>query len=254
LGCCSDARTLKSPALSGSTTTNRTHSPIGIIELPAARTRKFSKENIDRHHHWHPFKMNEQQLQQILTIQQAIAAAATAAMINTLLNPQQAAANLVNQNTLTESPTTPNTDFQEQDTQDHNNQTPTPTTTSATATLTDNNHHHHQQQQQLHHHHQQQQRQDNQVAASLAAASAAATSSNMMISQVASQSPNNHSNKKLKRHNNQAPQTFSRQHSSPSSSSAFLPDNVGLPRKLVRGQDVWLGRGAEQTRQILKCK
>ncbi|XP_033180205.1 protein tiptop-like [Bombus impatiens] len=24
-------------------------------------------------------------------------------------------------------------------------------------------------------------------------------------------------------------------------------------RKLVRGQDVWLGKGAEQTRQILKC-
>jgi len=39
-----------------------------------------------------------------------------------------------------------------------------------------------------------------------------------------------------------------------SSSSSFLPNNVGLPRKLVRGQDVWLGRGAEQTRQILKCK
>lgn len=29
---------------------------------------------------------------------------------------------------------------------------------------------------------------------------------------------------------------------------------VNMPRKLVRGQDVWLGRGAEQTRQILKCK
>ena len=25
------------------------------------------------------------------------------------------------------------------------------------------------------------------------------------------------------------------------------------PRKLVRGQDVWLGKGEEQTRQILKC-
>ena len=25
-----------------------------------------------------------------------------------------------------------------------------------------------------------------------------------------------------------------------------------LPRKLVRGQDVWLGKGQEQTRQILK--
>lgn len=29
--------------------------------------------------------------------------------------------------------------------------------------------------------------------------------------------------------------------------------SVQLPRKLVRGQDVWLGKGAEQTRQILKC-
>ncbi len=26
-----------------------------------------------------------------------------------------------------------------------------------------------------------------------------------------------------------------------------------VPRKLVRGQDVWLGKGQEQTRQILKC-
>ena len=26
-----------------------------------------------------------------------------------------------------------------------------------------------------------------------------------------------------------------------------------MPRKLVRGQDVWLGRGEQQTRDILKC-
>ncbi|ODN02198.1 Protein tiptop [Orchesella cincta] len=32
-----------------------------------------------------------------------------------------------------------------------------------------------------------------------------------------------------------------------------IPETVQLPRKLVRGQDVWLGKGAEQTRQILKC-
>jgi len=32
------------------------------------------------------------------------------------------------------------------------------------------------------------------------------------------------------------------------------PSGINMPRKLVRGQDVWLGRGAEQTRQILKCK
>lgn len=28
---------------------------------------------------------------------------------------------------------------------------------------------------------------------------------------------------------------------------------IATPRKLVRGQDVWLGKGEEQTRQILKC-
>ncbi|CAL4099573.1 unnamed protein product [Meganyctiphanes norvegica] len=32
-----------------------------------------------------------------------------------------------------------------------------------------------------------------------------------------------------------------------------VKENLPLPRKLVRGQDVWLGKGAEQTRQILKC-
>ena len=48
--------------------------------------------------------------------------------------------------------------------------------------------------------------------------------------------------------------------SSPSaggSSSSDLISNIKetmpLPRKLVRGQDVWLGKGAEQTKQILKC-
>ncbi|XP_064467137.1 protein tiptop-like isoform X2 [Ornithodoros turicata] len=37
------------------------------------------------------------------------------------------------------------------------------------------------------------------------------------------------------------------------STGATTKDGVPLPRKLVRGQDVWLGKGAEQTRQILKC-
>lgn len=66
-------------------------------------------------------------------------------------------------------------------------------------------------------------------------------------------SPKNHSTtmSNLTTRNNNSSSTTN----SPSSaSSAFLPNNVGLPRKLVRGQDVWLGRGAEQTRQILKCK
>ncbi|XP_071445641.1 protein tiptop-like [Hetaerina americana] len=35
--------------------------------------------------------------------------------------------------------------------------------------------------------------------------------------------------------------------------SLLIKETMPLPRKLVRGQDVWLGKGAEQTRQILKC-
>ncbi|XP_076370536.1 protein tiptop-like isoform X2 [Tachypleus tridentatus] len=38
-----------------------------------------------------------------------------------------------------------------------------------------------------------------------------------------------------------------------SGSNVLMKESVPLPRKLVRGQDVWLGKGAEQTRQILKC-
>ena len=36
-------------------------------------------------------------------------------------------------------------------------------------------------------------------------------------------------------------------------SSANIKETMTMPRKLVRGQDVWLGKGAEQTKQILKC-
>ncbi len=46
--------------------------------------------------------------------------------------------------------------------------------------------------------------------------------------------------------------------SSPTSGSAskqrdILKEQLPMPRKLVRGQDVWLGRGEQQTRDILKC-
>ncbi|XP_011266839.1 protein tiptop isoform X1 [Camponotus floridanus] len=40
---------------------------------------------------------------------------------------------------------------------------------------------------------------------------------------------------------------------SPSDLNLLIKETMPLPRKLVRGQDVWLGKGAEQTRQILKC-
>ena len=44
--------------------------------------------------------------------------------------------------------------------------------------------------------------------------------------------------------------------SSPTSSAKprdILKEQVPMPRKLVRGQDVWIGRADEQTRDILKC-
>ncbi|XP_022256306.1 protein tiptop-like [Limulus polyphemus] len=36
-------------------------------------------------------------------------------------------------------------------------------------------------------------------------------------------------------------------------SNLLIKESMVVPRRLVRGQDVWLGKGAEQTRQILKC-
>merc|ERR1719215_2103997 len=40
---------------------------------------------------------------------------------------------------------------------------------------------------------------------------------------------------------------------SPTKTRDILRDQMPLPRKLVRGQDVWIGRADEQTRDILKC-
>lgn len=63
-------------------------------------------------------------------------------------------------------------------------------------------------------------------------------------------------------HHNQPPQSQqshsqSSSHNSHNSSKSdlnlLIKETMPLPRKLVRGQDVWLGKGAEQTRQILKC-
>jgi teashirt-like protein len=51
--------------------------------------------------------------------------------------------------------------------------------------------------------------------------------------------------------NNSSSTSISKQ--SPSELNLLIKETMPLPRKLVRGQDVWLGKGAEQTRQILKC-
>lgn len=47
--------------------------------------------------------------------------------------------------------------------------------------------------------------------------------------------------------------TNSSSSSAKSELNMLIKETMPLPRKLVRGQDVWLGKGAEQTRQILKC-
>merc|ERR1719460_242153 len=39
----------------------------------------------------------------------------------------------------------------------------------------------------------------------------------------------------------------------PAPARDVLKEQLPLPRKLVRGQDVWIGRADEQTRDILKC-
>lgn len=49
------------------------------------------------------------------------------------------------------------------------------------------------------------------------------------------------------------PPPSSKSSSSSSDLNLLIKETMPLPRKLVRGQDVWLGKGAEQTRQILKC-
>lgn len=277
--------------------------------------------------------MNEQQLQQILTIQQAIAAAATAAVINSLLNPQQAGA-LSNVNALTETLNNANSvDLQsQQDNLLHQLQQRTssahtpPDASSSPANAPDCNNRIQELLMQL----QQQAALGNSpmalnlnlaaqtplsaignansnnnlaspirspISGRLAAQELSnATTSSNTLQQSNIQSP---SIKKLKKHHNSGASMGSNYHlsgsqqafhnrnseatskpqshslnknnhsnitnltrnnapnannSSSSSSSAFLTNNVGLPRKLVRGQDVWLGRGAEQTRQILKCK
>lgn len=267
--------------------------------------------------------MNEQQLQQLITIQQALAAAATAAVINSLLNPQQAAG-LVSANALTD-PTNNDLQQQHQQQQQHENSHSPATTSPATTAETNSRI------QDLLMQLQQQASIGssplnlnlgaNQQAAAAASqllagslgsplsASRSPVSSRLVAADqelnattlaTSSNTQLQHSNqvsplKRLKSRHQQHPQaqaataqqyhsnrssdaTSKPQHSTPknhisnlstsrnsntggsnttssSASSPFLSsNNVGLPRKLVRGQDVWLGRGAEQTRQILKCK
>ncbi|XP_076355362.1 protein tiptop-like [Tachypleus tridentatus] len=50
-----------------------------------------------------------------------------------------------------------------------------------------------------------------------------------------------------------APPSVAKCSASITENNLAVKESMSLPRKLVRGQDVWLGKGAEQTRQILKC-
>merc|ERR550532_2223184 len=49
------------------------------------------------------------------------------------------------------------------------------------------------------------------------------------------------------------PMSAASQPSPPRQERDVLRDQMPIPRKLVRGQDVWIGRADEQTRDILKC-
>ncbi|XP_031618877.1 protein tiptop isoform X2 [Contarinia nasturtii] len=70
-----------------------------------------------------------------------------------------------------------------------------------------------------------------------------------------------HNHQSQQPHNSHPNQNHAASNSSSSTSSStskadlhlMIKETMPLPRKLVRGQDVWLGKGAEQTRQILKC-
>ncbi|CAM1308326.1 TSHZ3 (predicted) [Pycnogonum litorale] len=100
--------------------------------------------------------------------------------------------------------------------------TASPVTSSPSSNY--NSHHHH-------HHHQQQQQQQQQQ-----------------------HSHHNHQNN----NNNNGSSSKSSSSGSVGSNSLndlnmLIKETMPLPRKLVRGQDVWLGKGAEQTKQILKC-
>lgn len=260
-------------------------------------------------------------MQQILTIQQAIAAAATAAVLNSILNPQQAAA-LASANALADSS---NDIHQQQQQSNPQESRHSPTGSSSPANMADQSARIQDLLLQLQQHQHKQSSTSLPLNLNLAtdqtipganilnpirspssffnAAQESITANSSNINQPVQNLTSPHHlqqqqqqqsspNKKLKRHHHHNSQhlqshnvfqtrnqeaTSKSQHSAPKShhsnlssinnprsnsaasasspsSSAFMPNNVGLPRKLVRGQDVWLGRGAEQTRQILKCK
>lgn len=67
--------------------------------------------------------------------------------------------------------------------------------------------------------------------------------------------PQSNSHQQTQSHQSHAQSSSSNSHNSNSKSdlNLLIKETMPLPRKLVRGQDVWLGKGAEQTRQILKC-
>lgn len=65
---------------------------------------------------------------------------------------------------------------------------------------------------------------------------------------------NSHQNQQSQQsHSSHGSSSNSHNSQSKSDLNLLIKETMPLPRKLVRGQDVWLGKGAEQTRQILKC-
>lgn len=67
------------------------------------------------------------------------------------------------------------------------------------------------------------------------------------------QSNSHHQQSQSQQSHSHSSSSNSHNSSSKSDLNLLIKETMPLPRKLVRGQDVWLGKGAEQTRQILKC-
>lgn len=74
-------------------------------------------------------------------------------------------------------------------------------------------------------------------------------SSTSSLNSTSSNKPNHNHN----HHNQQQQHHNQHNHHNQQDLNLLIKETMPLPRKLVRGQDVWLGKGAEQTRQILKC-
>ncbi|KAI9578524.1 protein tiptop isoform X2 [Glossina fuscipes] len=94
---------------------------------------------------------------------------------------------------------------------------------------------------------------NNSNSTSSGSASNCPTSSGSVNNQAVSQPSSHHSRLSISQGNALNGNSNAMTSGNKSDLNMLIKETMPLPRKLVRGQDVWLGKGAEQTRQILKC-